>query len=450
MIFSRNHKFSGYLRRCVASVGWLSLWLVLTMPGVSGRTAAGGQAMRLSKIEFTGLQRLSQTEAVAKSGLQVGQPVDVATLDAAAERLLESGLFKSLSYNYRTAGGQATVTFQVEELKWNVPIVFDNFVWFSDEELFKLIRQHVPTFDGTAPASGTITDQIKKILEDLLRAKKIAGDVEYMATVDSSGKQPEHLFEIKNASIPVCALKFSGAAVVPESELVKSSSAILNNSYSQKFVSAYVENNLLLIYRERGYMRAAFRAPQIKLETNAECQDGVVVTVPVEEGAAYTWNRAEWADHQALSVAELDAALGMRPEELANGAKIDKGLDQVRKAYHRRGYLAADVLPVPVFDETSHRVTYRLNVKEGPQYRMGALTITGLSERDTNFLRGKWRLLPREVYDQSYLEEFSKKVIPEFLKEAQSNGHPLGPFKIDTAIKPNREKLTVDVTVNFR
>ncbi|MDQ3259160.1 MAG: hypothetical protein M3R15_35730, partial [Acidobacteriota bacterium] len=179
-------------------------------------------------------------------------------------------------------------------------------------------------------------------------------------------------------------------------------------------------------------------------------ENGVVVTVPVEEGAAYLWDGAEWASSQALAAAELDSALAMKRGDVANGLKIESGLDAVRKAYARKGHLAARLSYAPEFDDATRRVVYRFDVTEGPLYRMGLLSVDGLSEADANNLRTRWRLLPREPYDASYLDEFIKNEVREFMKSVQSEGRSLGSPKITSAVKPDHEKLTVDVAITFK
>jgi len=101
-------------------------------------------------------------------------------------------------------------------------------------------------------------------------------------------------------------------------------------------------------------------------------------------------------------------------------------------------------------DDSARSVSYRFRVEEGAQYRMGELSITGLDEVATNNLRGRWRLLSREVYDEGYLDEFGKKAVPEFVREAARAGNPLPAFKIESKVTPNHEKHTVDVTINFK
>lgn len=424
-----------------------SLFLLAVPAVVNAQQAPVARGLKLSRIEFTGLQSHSQAEAVAASGLKIGQTVDVPALDAAAQRLLDSGLFKNLSYRLRTSGDQATVIFKVEEEKGvAVPVLFDNFVWFSDEELMNAIRRKVPTYDGTAPDSAV--NGITSALQQLLEERKIPGHVAYMPSSNLAGGDAKHMFSVADVTIPICAVHYTGAAAIEQDELLKHSQTLMAENYSQSFVLAFAQANLFPLYRERGRLRARFGAPQAKLASDGagNCKDGVAVTVPVEEGLAYSWDKAEWGGNTAFSAEELDAALGMKAGEVANGLKIDKGVTSVLKAYGTKGYLTARVRPVPAFEDAGKRVTYRMEVKEGPQYHMGELVITGLSERATNRLRGKWQLLSREVYDDTYVNKFlASAITADLFDEGETK-----PKSAEAKVKPDEQKLTVDVTLIFK
>ena len=408
------------------------------------------QALKLERIEFKGLARVTEAEALEKSGLQAGQTVSIEQVDAAADRLLSSGLFEKLSYNVKGQTDKAVVTFTVVEPKWSMPVAFDNFVWFTDEELRDAVKRRVPTFDGTAPQAGGVTEQIRQALEDLLRERKVEGTVEYTLSSDASGRKIEHLFSVRGPELRVCKLSFVGAHAVPEETLRQKSGGIFDNDYSRAFVEGFAEANLLPLYQERGYLRASFAPPKVKPDSSADCDKGVAVTMYVDEGSIYVWDKAVWAGASALTPQELDAALGMREREVANRVKIDKGLAAVGKAYARKGYLGASVRAAPDFDDENRRVAFRLQVEEGPQYHMGELTINGLSEADANNLHGRWRLLHGDVYEESYPDEFVKKSLPEFYKDELRAGHPLPALKMDIKATPDREKQTVDVTINFK
>ena len=90
---------------------------------------------RLAKIEVLGIKRMTTAQVIALTGLEIGQPIDNSLLDAASDKLLKSGLFRHLSYRVHIAADQATVIFEIEESARNLPVVFENFVWFTDDEL---------------------------------------------------------------------------------------------------------------------------------------------------------------------------------------------------------------------------------------------------------------------------------------------------------------------------
>lgn len=411
---------------------------------------AQGQALKLEKIEFKGLERVTEAEALEKSGLQTGQSVTIEEVDAAGDRLLSSGLFKNLSYSVKGKTDNAALTFTVVEQTWSMPVVFDNFVWFTDAELKEAVRRKVPAFDGTAPEAGNVTEQIKGALQELMRERKVEGAVEYTLSSDPSGRKVEHLFSAKGAGLRVCKLSVVGARAVPEETLITKSGGIFDNDYSRAYAVGFVESNLVPLYHERGYLRATFGPPQAKPETTPECEKGVALTLYVDEGPIYVWDKAVWEGSTALTPQELDIALGMKAREIANGLKVDKGVLAVRKAYGRKGYLGLRVRSAPEFDDENRRVTYRFRVDEGAQYKMGELVIAGLSEAAINNLRGRWRLLHGEVYDEGYLDEFIKKRVPEFQKDAAREGNPLPALKVVTKATPNHQKQTVDVTLNFK
>src|SRR5262245_51197873 len=115
-------------------IGIGSLALIMLAIGAAMTALAQQQpSPRLVKLEFEGIQRLTKDQLTKASGLESGQPVDVEALDAAAQRLLDSGLVRKLSYRLRTNANQATVIFEIEEApSAKHPAVFDNFIWFTD------------------------------------------------------------------------------------------------------------------------------------------------------------------------------------------------------------------------------------------------------------------------------------------------------------------------------
>jgi outer membrane protein assembly factor BamA len=425
--------------------------ILLALLFVSSSLFAAQQPVTLRQIEFVGLKKLTAQQALDASGLKVGDPASPAIIDAAADKLMQSGLFKRLSYRVRTANNEATLIFEVEEATRNLPVVFENFVWFSEEEIDRAIRQDVPFFDGTAPAAGTTTDKIAAALQRLLNQKKISGRVEHMPYTDLEKGRTELLFTVQGVKIQVCSLRFPGATDISEADLIKASQTLLKSEYSRKNTSVFADYNLVPLYRRIGHLRAQFQQPTATVEESpSQCAGGVSITIPVDEGVVYSWETAEWSGNQTLTKEDLSAALGMKSGEVADGFKIDKGMKDVRKAYGRRGYMAAQIKESVEFDDSARRVSYRIGVTEGPRYFMGKLIITGLSAEDAELLKAKWTLGANAVFDDSYIDDFRQAGLRDFLNGLMQRSRSGSRAKVEVEIKPDAQTRTVDVIIAFK
>jgi len=433
-------------------LSWLLLATLMNLvwlaPTVSGQQRDAPKAYQLSLVEFMGLRRLTQEQALALSGLQSGDPFSEALIDNAAKKLMDSGMFSRLGYAVKSTGNQVHVTFQVEEAARSLPAVFDNFVWFTDEELFTAIRRDVEFFNGTVPESGAVADAVATALQRWLDEKKIPGRIEHLPEEDLS-RRMSYLFSVRGVPLPVCTLHFPGSSGISEEELRKAAKQLTERDYSKTSTATFASITLFPLYRHVGRLRAKFNEPIAVLETAGPpaCKGGVALTIPVEEGAVYSWDKAEWTGNQAVSTAELDSALGMKAGEVADGLKIDKGLKAVAKALGHKGYIAARIGSAPAFDDKNQRVVFKLDITEGPQYHMGELVLKGFSEGDAKTLRERWSLKAGDVFDATYFEEFlntgGRDVVQRIFEERRA------PPRINSNSKTNRQALTVDVTLEL-
>jgi outer membrane protein assembly factor BamA len=421
---------------------------------IASTTAVAQQAgRRIARIEVVGLQRLSQAEVIAATGLNPGDPFSVAALDAAGQKLVDSGLFAKVAYRTRTQGNQMTIVFEVEEVKGGQsPVSFDNFVWFTDGELIAAIRRELPSFIGTAPDAGNTTDKIKLALQNLLNEKQIKGTVEYSPwQASATSLKQEHLFSVSGVPIPICTLQFPGASHISEVKLVIASRQLTDADYSQKSALAFGTFILLPLYREEGLWRAKFADPITQLESSGSCK-GVNLTLPVDEGPVYLWSKPEWTGNKVLSPAELESALGLKDGDVAKSSSVDKALIEVSKAYGRIGYIDARTQAQPKFDDQGKRIAFKIDIKEGPRYTMGSLFIKGLPETDTRALEEVWKLRRSEVFNSEYLDQFFRidgqnvirRIVVTRLEQGKSQP------QIETDIKRNPLSLTADVVLEFK
>jgi|SRR5215213_1660766 len=401
---------------------------------------------KVAKIETEGLQALTTETVIATSGLKIGDTFSVEAIDAAAERLLSSGLFKKVGYRTRNLSGNVTITFQLEEAKGQLsPVVFDNFIWFTDEELAAAIKREVPSFNGSAPDIGNTNDEIKKALQNLLAEHKLPGQVEYNLT------EHEHLFRVAGVPMKICTLHFPGAQSVPEEKLIEATRSSMDLEYSRQSAQTFPKYGLYPIYRERGQLRASFGEPVARPATKDGCE-GVDLTIPVNEGAIYSWVKAEWFGNQVLTAKELDDALGMKPGEVANGKKFDTGLKEVQNAYGKHGHIQLRVNPTAEFDDGASKVSFKIAINEGPQYRMGTVEFKGFPAGDVATLTKRWSLKSGDVYDRSYAGEFLRSNAGEMMsriaQERLSQRKPVPNLGLNENL--NDQTLTVNLVIELK
>ncbi len=343
--------------------------LVLLIAVISG-TQASPALMELARIELVGAKRFSSADVARLSGLTIGKPVTINDLNDAAQRLANTGLFEKVTYRYTLAGRRATVIYELQELPWTIPVSFDNFVWFTNDQLVEALRRDLPTFDGTLPKSQEMPDLVIRSLQKLLETRKIPGRVEFAPEANLGGTLLQYIFAVKDPAPKLCRVQVTGTSVIPEKDLADAVRTGSGSDYSGFSVGNVVKGTLTEMYRRRGHWRATFGKPAVALEEAASCP-GVAVTLSVAEGAPYAFAGAQWSGNPTVSAEQLDSALAMTAGEVADVSKLDAGLRAVRREYGRHGHLAMRSSYEPRLNEEAKRVTFDIQVTEGPQFRDG-------------------------------------------------------------------------------
>ncbi len=424
-----------------------SLLSILSYPPAALTQSTTPQSYRLATVKFAGLKRFNETQASKATGLRTGDSVTQAQLAAAVDKLAKSGAFENVSFRYSTNGNSLNVEFQVVEISRVLPCVFDNFVWFSDAELDKALRDRVSFYAGGVPESGATSEEVRVALRDMVRANGITGDVTVIPSIAGMG-QPVSAFvySVTGVAMPIRSVRFAGNAAITASSLEAASSQIIGRDYSVSFVSQFAGAGLVPLYRKQGYLRARFAKPDgAPLHSNdTAIVQPVVVALSVEEGPVFYWEKAEWTGNRIFTSEELNRLLGMKPKDVANQEKIDAGLTAIKRAYDTRGFIEAAVKPKEILDDTARLTTYDVAVDEGAQFHLGMVHFEGLPEVASKELIKSWQLKPGDVYDASYPGMFVSKVAIGKLKE-------LGIEKTSATVspKPEKQKASVDLNIVF-
>jgi outer membrane protein assembly factor BamA len=398
-------------------------------------------AYKLIDIKVVGQQDYSPQDIVKASGLQIGDSVNEDTFKQATQKLGETGLFTDVEYSYSYSAVGTKLTLQVKENDKLIPLLFDNFPWYSDQELIDKVHQNIPLFRGKVPIDGQIIDDVADVIAALIAAKNPQYHVNYLRSGEAGGPVDTIVFSVNGANIRVRSVAFPGAAEEHKPQLAATAKKIQGGDYSRTVVSKYAKFDVRPIYLQQGFLKVAFAINQARVVTDSPEQTDVEVQLPIEEGAQYKLTNIEWTGNEVFPAAKLTSLLHVQTGKPANQVQIEEDLKSVTKLYGTRGYVRANPELRSQLDDAQNTVAYTINVKEGQRYTMGEVDLEGLDEKTKARVREDWKLRQGEPYDASYSSRFLHDCMQDLPREVQWY------MKVEEAV--NDDDKTVDVTLRF-
>lgn len=440
---------------------FLAKSLLLAAPTESGTPAQASttqkpiekmpaSARQLIAIKVTGSKRYPEGTIAAASGLQIGTPVSEDDFKNAARRLGATGAFTDISFKYSYSLEGTKLELQVTDAGKFVPVRFEDFVWFPEAEMIRRIKEHVPLFDGELPVDGRMADEVSDVLQSMLVENAIPGHVDYVKLGKEDGPVEVISYKVSEVLIRVRKVEFSGAGAAELPALEAAAESVRNVEYSKGRLQQLVQRNLLPVYHSRGYLKASFRDPQpnaVQQPSAEAIQEGprnqtiVDVLFEVTPGRQYTLKGFDWSGNHVFPTNALQKMLHGTVGQPANSVRLGEDLRDIQQLYGTRGFITTTIKADAELDDAAGTAVFRLNVKEGSEYRMGDLELRGLDNGLTAKLRDAWKLRPGDVYDASYINAY----LPQ--------AHKLLPANFDWEesphVTPNLRDKTVDVDLIY-
>jgi outer membrane protein assembly factor BamA len=412
--------------------------------GCSGTLGQSADKAKLSykvlSITIKGLNRLKEGQVIAASGLKVGQFAGESEFKQAIQRLGDTGLFTELTYSYHYSSAGCNVELQVAENDKLVPVLFDNFVWFSDDDLLDLLRTRVGLFDGRLPAGGDLSDHVAYALNAILTERKIPGKAEYLRAAALDGPIDSYIYKVSSLPIVVRNTSFPGAGPSETPALQEVAKQLGGKEYLRSKMREQEKLNFLPVYLARGYLKASFSDAQAKIAADGPPTQ-VDVSFPVTPRQQYRLTGMSWAGNALFTDGQLQELIHLKAGEPANAVQLNDDLDEIHKLYGTKGYLFAHADPTPEMDDAQSTVRYQISVTEGDLYRMGELQIDGLDADGAKKMFAQWQLKKGDPYDSGYLQRFFKVMYRDFGQRVTYTVVP------KQAI--NQQDKTVSVSLHF-
>lgn len=423
--------------------------LLLASLSVANAQTPAAASATLHEIHVDGSKKLTEAQVISLTELQLNTQVSRDSLQAAADKLVHSGLFTHVKYDFHTKGDQVTVNFHVEDNSL-LPAFFDNIPWFDDSELATAIRQTNPAYDGTLPESGPLVDAAADAIKSLLASHKLDVTVEHNVMQNPIGEGNVQGFTIEGASLQISSIEFGDPALEQDRAVQAHLGELRGKPYSRLAIDIFLTEQVRPGYLKKGFLRVKLGPPQVRL-TGAPTEklpDKIPVYVPVDAGAAYHFTGVQWSGNSVINTDALNVAFGVKAGDVADGEKIFSGWDRVAEEYGHLGYLESKVEPTETFDDAAHTVSYSVKITEGSQFKMASFVITGLSAAGERKILETFPIQPNQLFDKSKFETFLTRLQN---KPAQVFGElPVHYENVGHWLRTDPAKGTVDVLLDFK
>jgi len=257
--------------------------LVFFVPTIAGET----DGVILSEVHLIGTNRLTTDDLVRGLQFRVGELTTRHDLIRSCRRLKELRLFESSACAIRIKGHNAWLTVSVKDTN-GLPVVFNNFVWTTRENLLARLNREIPLFMPELPASSGLTEEIARVLEQIGNEEGIKAHVRY----DNSfwTERGMNVFYVEGISTPVTALQIKDENAPPPEEVLKWSQFYVKEDFSAARLTWVIRWVVRDLYQPRGYLRAAVGEPVVQFLGESEGKYPVRVILPISSGDRYVFD----------------------------------------------------------------------------------------------------------------------------------------------------------------
>jgi outer membrane protein assembly factor BamA len=382
---------------------------------------------------------------LAIAGLKIGQVAGEPEFEAARDRLTASGAFETVGYKFLPApdGKGFHASFQVAETTSLFPVKFED-LGVPEADLAAALAARDPLFSmGNFPGNQTTLDRDAGWVEEILAARGIREKglpVRVAAGVADIGEgKLAALFRPARGLPAVARISFEGNQIVAGSVLRMAIAPTgIGSLYTERHFREILNAAIRPVYEGRGRMRASF--PKIRTEEDEDVK-GIHVIVTVDEGEVYTLHNVGIAKPSPLPEPQLLHEADIKTGDIANFDLIGAGLERVKAAVRRAGYLDVKASIDRQFDDAKKTADVTFRIDSGPLYSMGKLNIKGLDLDGEAEMKRIWKLKPGDAFNPEYPEHFLETVREENLFDH------LGKTKADTKIDAKTD--AVDVILTF-
>ncbi len=365
---------------------------------VAAPSARAEEAPRIAGVEVEGNRRV-EADAVRAAVSRKGAVLDLKRLDADVRALMKLGFFEDVVVERSGPPDRPVLVYRVTERRTVKEATIVGNDELGKEDLkdtvevkpFSMldpvaVQKDVKKIQEKYVEKGFFLAEVTSRLEDLPdnqvavryvvneKAKVLVKEIRFLGNRRLSSKTLEAAMLTQEGGL----LSFMGAAGTYREDMFQRDLAVLAG-----------------VYLDQGFINAKIGKPSIALSPDRR---DLHITIPVEEGEAYTIGKLELGGQLLDQEPRLRRLLQSRPGQLFSRSRIGADLFAVGDVFKDLGYAYANVTPQTNLDADRRIVDVTFEVQPGQKCRFERIDVVGNDKTRDKVVRRELRIHEGETF----------------------------------------------------
>jgi outer membrane protein insertion porin family len=416
-------RFVGLTRRAAC----LMLVVIAAFTAVS---AFAQSAETISSIRVIGNRRIPKETILARLFVHAGDTYDINAIEASFQSLWNTGYFEDLRVEREDSEKGIILNVFVREKPNIRDIKYNGLNSISQSDILDRFKKMHVSLSVDSQYDPTKVKQAETVIKDME-----AEHGHQFSTIKTDVKTipPASVtitFNVKEGPVvKVGTIKFVGNTHIGSLYLRRSMknlkpigipySIIFENIFAQTYDASKLEEDTERVrqaYRDKGYANAAVEEPKTQIRDQGGLNwftfrpnrgKRIDILLPIEEGGRYRMGQITFSGNKAVKNEKaLRATFPVKDGDWFSATAIQKGLDNLKKAYGQLGYINFGAIPQVKYDDQTKTVSLNVDIDEGYPFYVSRIEFTGNTITRDKVIRRELMLDEGSVYN-SQLWEYS-------------------------------------------
>ncbi|MEO0911764.1 MAG: outer membrane protein assembly factor BamA, partial [Pseudomonadota bacterium] len=371
-------------------------------------TAADAQSARFTRIDVVGNERIEADTIRVFSGIEPGEVVTPADINAGVQRLFDTGLFEDVQITPRAGVLVITV---LENPTINI-INFEGNRRLDDDILRAVISLQPRRAYSRAGAEA----DAQAIIDLYAQSGRFSAQVT-PKLIRLDDNRVNLVYEIFEGGVTeVQRISFVGNNVYSDRRLrrvVETGQAGLlsfvfsNDTYDQDRLE--LDKQLLReFYLNRGYVDFEVRSATAELSRE---RNGFFISFTLFEGEQYSFGET-FVSTQApgLNPSEFEGLIDLRPGQTYSAKRVERVIERLAFLAGQKGFAFVEVAPRVTRNEETRTIDIEFELLEGPRVFIERIDVRGNTQTLDRVIRRQFRVVEGDAFNRREVQRAEDRI----------------------------------------